>query len=200
MKRNIKEWFSIQLVKNPGRMILAVILIFNVLFFLLSALVISSLSLEGTEKMSFVEAAFCTITMILDAGCIQFVVADIGESGVLITIFCLIVVIIGMISFTGAVIGYVTNYISSFIENANTGRRKLNLNNHFVILNWNSRASEIINDMLYNEEKQKIVVLVQSRKREIEKEIEERVADTINRENGAIRKKYASLPFLRVKY
>ena len=199
MKRNIKEWFSIQLVKNPGRMILAVILIFNVLFFLLSALVISSLSLEGTEKMSFVEAAFCTITMILDAGCIQFVVADIGESGVLITIFCLIVVIIGMISFTGAVIGYVTNYISSFIENANTGRRKLNLNNHFVILNWNSRASEIINDMLYNEEKQKIVVLVQSRKREIEKEIEERVADTINRENGAIRKKYASLPFFARK-
>ena len=57
-------------------MVLLVILLFNVLFFLFSAVVISNLSLSGTEKMSFFEAAFCTITMILDAGCIQFVVAD----------------------------------------------------------------------------------------------------------------------------
>lgn len=149
--------------------------------------------------MGFVEAAICTITMILDAGCIQFVVADIGKSGFVITLVCLVVVLIGMISFTGAVIGYVTNYISSFIDNANTGKRKLELTNHFVILNWNSRASEIINDMLYTDEKQKIVVLVQSRKEEIEKEIDERISDTISRENILIEKKFADLPFLRRK-
>lgn len=197
MKVKIKEWFSIQLVKNPGRMVLAAILIFNIAFFLLSAIVISALALDGTEKMSFIEAAFCTITMILDAGCIQFVVADIGTSGVGITLFCLMVVLIGMISFTGAVIGYVTNYISSFIENANTGKRKLALDNHFVILNWNSRASEIVNDMLYCDEKQNVVVLVQSRKEEIEKEIEERLSDTINRENKAVAEQYKNLPFFK---
>jgi len=195
MKSKIKEWFSIQLVKNPGRMVLGVILLFNILFFLLAALIISALSLDGTEKMGFVEAAFCTITMILDAGCIQFVVADIGKSGIAITIVCLLVVLIGMISFTGSVIGYVTNYISHFIENANAGRRKLNLHNHFVILNWNSRASEIVNDMLYSDEKQKVVVLVQSRKEAIEKEIDERLSDTVTRENQAIINKYKALPF-----
>lgn len=197
MKRRIKEWFSVQLVKNPGRMVLAAILIFNVVFFILSATVISTLSLEGTEQMGFVEAAFCTITMILDAGCIQFVVADIGKTGVAITLFCLFVVLVGMISFTGAVIGYVTNYISHFIENANAGKRKLNLENHFVILNWNSRASEIVNDMLYSDEKQKVVVLVQSRKDEIEKEIDERLTDTINKENKALVKQYKGLPFFQ---
>ncbi len=195
-KNKIKEWFSVQLVKNPGRMVLAVILLFNIVFFLLSAVIISALSLEGTEKMGFIEAAVCTITMILDAGCIQFVIADIGKSGIAITLVCLSVVLIGMISFTGSVIGYVTNYISHFIENANAGKRKLDLHNHFVILNWNSRASEIINDMLYSDGKQKVVVLVQSRKEEIEQEIEERLSDTINRENQALQKKYSSLPFL----
>ena len=198
MKR-IREWFSIQLVKNPGRMVLAAILLFNVAFFLLAAGIISALSLEGTEKMSFVEAAVCTITMILDAGCIQFVIADIGKAGVAITIVCLCVVLIGMISFTGAVIGYVTNYISHFIESSNAGSRKLNLHNHFVILNWNNRASEIVNDMLYNDVKQKVVVLVQSRKEEVKKEIEERLADTITRENLAIQKKYQSLPYFARK-
>lgn len=197
MKMKIKEWFSIQLVKNPGRMVLGAILLFNVVFFFLASVIISALSLEGTEKMGVMEAAFCTITMILDAGCIQFVVADIGKSGVAITLVCLCVVLIGMISFTGSVIGYVTNYISRFIENANTGKRKLDLADHFVILNWNSRASEIINDMLYSDEKKRVVVLVQTRKEEIEKEIEERLTDTVNRENQAIIKKYESYPFLK---
>ena len=196
--KKIKEWFSIQLVKNPGRIILSVILIFNVLFFLISALIISALSLEGTEQMGFVESAFYTVMMVLDAGFVESVV-KIGESGVFITVFCLIIVLVGMISFTGAVIGYVTNYISNFIENSNAGKRKLVLNNHFVILNWNSRASEIINDMLYTEKKENVVVLVQGRKKEIEKEIEERLSDTVARENKEIAKQYKKLPYFARK-
>ncbi|MBE6588022.1 MAG: hypothetical protein E7647_06370 [Ruminococcaceae bacterium] len=186
--RKFKEWLNVLLVKNPGRMVLAVILLFNILFFLLSALVISNFSLSGTEKMSFLEAAFCTVTMILDAGCIQFVVSDIGTAKVAIVIVCLIIVFIGMVSFTGAVIGYITNYISNFIENANTGARKLKISNHAVILNWNTRASEIVNDLMYCDTKQKVVVLVNSRKSEIEKEINERIADTVAKENAEILK------------
>lgn len=199
MFKKLKQWFSIQVVKNPRNMVLGAILLFNVIFVVLSALIISALSLDGTENMSFLEAAFCTITMILDAGCISYVIADIGHSGVIITIVCLIVVFTGMISFTGAVIGYVTNYISSFIENANSGKRKLHLSNHFVLINWNSRASEIVNDMLYSETEQKVVVLVPDRKEEIEKEIEERLSETIVRENKAIEKKFAHLPFFARK-
>ena len=125
MKRRINQWISIQIAKYPGRVVILAILLFNIVFFLLSALIISQFSLSGTENMGFLQAAFCTITMILDAGCIQFVIEDIGQSGVITALICLIIVIIGMISFTGAVIGYVTNYISSFIENANDGYRKL---------------------------------------------------------------------------
>lgn len=201
MRKKFKEWFSIQLAKNPDKMVLAVIFIFNVLFFIISALVISSLSLEGTEKMGFLEATFCTATMILDAGCIQFVVADIGRAGVATVIICLLIVLVGMVSFTGAVIGYITNYISNFIENANTGVRKLNLSDHVVILNWNTRASEIINDLLYCEEKQKVVVLVSDRKAEIEKEINERISDTILREHEEMLKKVKDMGlFKKISY
>ena len=197
--RKFNEWWSTQRAKNPGRMVLGVILLFNVLFFLFSAAVISALSLQGTEKMGFVEAAFCTLTMILDAGCIQFVIADIGHAGVVISLFCLSVVLIGMISFTGSVIGYVTNYISHFIENANAGKHKIIISDHVVILNWNSRASEIVNDFLYSGQKQKIVVLVNGRKAEVEREIEERIADTVARENKAVAQRYAHLPMMARK-
>ncbi len=195
MFKKAKEWISIQLVKNPRKMVLATILLFNILFVILSSLIISALSLDGTEDMNFLQAAFCTITMILDAGCISYVVADIGNSGVIITIVCLLVVFVGMISFTGAVIGYVTNYISSFIEEANTGERKLYLSNHFVIINWNSRASEIVNDMLYCETKQKVVVIVPSNKEAVEKEINERLSETIAMENRKVEEKFKNLSY-----
>ncbi|MEE1065386.1 MAG: hypothetical protein UH249_04580 [Acutalibacteraceae bacterium] len=194
--KKIREWINIQLVKNPGQMVLAAIFLFNVVFLVLSAAVISNLSLSGTEKMGFFEAAFCTITMILDAGCIQFVVSDIGTTGVAVVVICLGIVLVGMISFTGAVIGYVTNYISSFIESANAGSRRLKIYDHSVILNWNTRASEIINDLLYCDSKQKVVVLVDSRKNEIEKEINERIADTVAKENAEVAQHCENMGFL----
>ncbi len=196
MKRKFFEWLSIQKTKNPGRMILLLILLFNIVFLAVSSFVISRLSLSGTEHMGIWEAAFSTVTMILDAGCIQFVIADIGTSGVAIALFCLAVVIIGMISFTGAVIGYVTNFISGYIENANSGSSKLSISNHVVILNWNSRGSEIINDLLYCDGKQHVVVLVGGKKEEVSREISERLEDTVAKERKAIFDAASKLGFL----
>lgn len=197
MGRKLREWISIKVAKQPGKMVLLVILLFNIVFFLLSSAVISSFSLAGTEKMGFLEAAFCTITMILDAGCIQFVVEDIGQANVAVAVICIGIILIGMISFTGAVIGYITNYISSFVENAHTGVKRLRISGHVVILNWNTRASEIINDLLYCSQRKKVVVLVGGRKTEIEKEIEERLSDTIARENSALKDRCQDLGLLQ---
>lgn len=197
MKRKIKEWISIHIAKTPGKVVLVAILLFNIVFYILSALIISNLSLSGTEKMPFFKAAFCTITMILDPGCVQFVVEDIGAMGVTIALTCLCIIFVGMISFTGAVIGYITNYISSFIDNANAGSGGLHISDHMVILNWNTRASEIINDLLYCDKRQKVVVLVNSNKAEVEKEIDERLTDTVDRENRAIIQKYSNYGFLK---
>ena len=193
----LREKLSIQLAKNPGRIVLIGILFFNIAWFIIGALIISALSLNGTEHMNFIEAAYHTITMILDAGCIEAVVADLGTSGVAIAIACLVIIVIGMITFTGAVIGYVTNFISDFIANANTGARKLYISDHTVILNWNTRASEIINDLLFTRKKEKVVVLVSSRKEEIKKEIEERLSGTTAKENADLRKRAKEMPFFK---
>ncbi len=197
MAKKAKEWISVQVAKNPGAVVLAAILLFNLIFFIVSALVISNFAMSGTEKMNFIEAAFCTITMILDAGCVQFVIEDIGEANVVVAIICLLIIFIGMVSFTGAVIGYITNYISSFIENANTGTNKLSVSGHVVILNWNTRASEIVNDLIFCERPQTVVVLSSTQKEVIEKIINERLNDTIERENRILKEKLSSESFFK---
>ena len=199
MFRKIREWFSIRLAKNPGQIVLLSILLFNIAFLFLSAFIISKMSLTGTEELGFLESAFYTISMILDAGCISYVVADIGPQNAAIAIVCLLIVIIGMISFTGAVIGYITNYISGFIEDSNAGNHKLIMSKHFVILNWNSRALEIVNDLLYSDSINKVVVLVNSGKADIEKQIEERLHETVKRENNTIMEDAKDMSFFSRK-
>ena len=188
MLRKFRKWLSVQLSKRPGRVVLSAILILNVIFIVVSAAIINALTPAGTEEMGFWKTAFYTVTMILDAGCIDNVITDIGSAGVGLVITCLLVVVIGMVLFTGAVIGYLTNAISGFIENANLGSHKLRLNGHTVILNWNSRASEIINDLIYCEGKQYVVVLVNAGKERIEKELDERIADTLTQERAQIKR------------
>lgn len=185
--RKIREKVSVQLSKNPGRLILLVILLFNIIFVCVSALIINALDVSGTEDLSFGESVYYTITMILDAGCISNVVADIGTAGVGLVIACLCIIIIGMILFTGAVIGYLTNYISNFIDKADKGYHRIILSGHTVILNWNSRANEIVNDLMYCEKKQTVIILVNEGKEIIERELDERLEDTVEKERASIR-------------
>ncbi len=190
-----REWLSIQVAKHPKRVVLILIILFNVIFIALSAVLISSLSLKGTEKMNFFHAAYYTVTMILDAGCIESVITDIGTSGVALTLTCLAVIIIGMITFTGAVIGYLTNILNDFIENASAGNTRLYLSDHTVILNWNARAPEIVNDLLYSDNKETVVALVKSGGEDIKKEIEERLHLTIEKENAIVSEKADTMSF-----
>ncbi len=186
MIKKIRERLSVFVVKNPTMSILIAILILNILLFVLSALLISALAPSSLEDKGFWASIYYTVCMVLDAGCIEAVVEDIGNTNVWLIIVCILTVLVGMITFTGAVIGYVTNYISSFIENSKSGARSLVVSGHTVILNWNNRASEIINDLLYSGHRETIVVLVSENSAAVEREISDRISDTLKREQKAL--------------
>ena len=135
MFKKLKEKLSVFVVKYPTRTILIAILVLNVLLFVIAALLISALAPKSLEHSGFWSSIFYTVSMILDAGCIQYVVAEIGEASVGLIIVCMLTVLLGMITFTGAVIGYISNYISGFIENSRSGSRALKISGHRVILN-----------------------------------------------------------------
>ena len=177
--KKLRERLNIFAVKNPSQAILIMIMVLNLALFAVAGLVISLLAPRTLEHSGFWDSVFYTISMIFDAGCIQYVIADIGEASVALIIVCLATVVLGMITFTGAVIGYVTNYISNYIANSKSGVRALKISEHTVILNWNSRASEIINDLLYTNERETVVILVSDNAAAVEREIGERISATL---------------------
>lgn len=196
MFKKLKERISVFAVKNPSLTILIAILILNIILFAVAATVISWLAPRSSDA-GFWESVFYTISMILDAGCISYVIEDIGEVSVALIIVCLATVLIGMITFTGAVVGYVTNYISSFIENSKSGSRSLKVSGHTVILNWNSRASEIINDLRYTGKRETVVVLAGCNAGVIEREISERLSTAMKSDQQELKAACAQLSGLK---
>lgn len=182
----LHEWESFRFSRKPHSMMLALILIVNIILVLLSAWVISAVAMPGNGRMGFFTAVYNTFTMILDAGCIQSVISDPGSANLFLIIFCLVVIVVCMITFTGALIGYATSVISNMIENANANSIRLRISGHVAVLGWNTRAAEIINDLLYCRDLQKVVVLSDGNREEILQEITERLNDTIQRENAEL--------------
>ena len=187
MIRKLRERVSVFSAKNPSQTILVGILILNVLLFLIAAFIISALTPSANKQNGFWTSVFYTVSMVLDAGCMEYVIKDIGEASVALILVCIGTVLIGMITFTGAVVGYVTNVISNFISNSKSGNRALKVSGHTVMLNWNSRASEIVNDLLYTGKKEIVVILAGQNGTEIEREIGERLAATIRNENKLLK-------------
>lgn len=196
MIKKIKESISVFVVKNPASSILIAILVLNALLFVLSATLISALAPKSLEDSGFWASVYYTVCMVLDAGCISAVIEDIGQTNVWLILVCIATVLIGMITFTGAVIGYVTNYISSFIDNSKSGMRSVKVSKHTVILNWNSRASEIINDLLYSGKKETIIVLVSENGATVEREINDRISETLKRDLRDINRECEHMSFL----
>ena len=193
----LHEWESTRFSQKPHSMMLTLILCVNVILVLLSAWVISAVAMHGNENTSFFAAVYNTFTMILDAGCIESVISDPGSANIFLIIFCLVVIVICMITFTGALIGYATNVVSNLIENANANSIKLKISGHVAVLGWNTRAAEIINDLLYCRERQKVVVLSDGDREAILEEVTERMNDTIERENAELEESVRQMPWLK---
>ena len=196
MRQEKRKWtqsLSVHIVKHPSRVVLIFIIVINLIFICAAAMVLSRIAPVTMQGRGFWAAIFYTITMIMDAGCISFIVEDVGSTNAVIVVICLVTILVGMIFFTGGIIGYVSNRIASFIENANAGKRRIKTSNHIVILNWNSRASEIVNDLLYSEHRETVIVLVDRDRDQVATEIENRLSETIAQEAKAIRKTCESM-------
>lgn len=71
-----------------------------------------------------------------------------------------VVLMIGMVLFTGVIIALTTNAIKDYIAHKKTSSGKIHVENHIVILNWNSKVPELISDLLFVESLGVTVILL----------------------------------------
>ena len=179
---SFREWISIKMVKAPRFIVLMGVLAANAVFIGAAAFIITWLTPESSENGSFGSSIFNTIMMYLGIGGIEMVIDEISEADMFLVLFSIIIVIIGMVFFTYALIGYMSDFISNFIGEADSSSRKLRISEHTVILNWNTRAAELINELLYKNKREKVVILMGGSKEDALRDIGERLSDTLENE------------------
>lgn len=200
MFRRLRQWFCIVRAKKPERIVLYVICMFNLFVVLVTTVIMLWIQHNRGSEANFFRQIYNTALMIIGAGDMNDVVDRSGVWDVhtiAASILYLVLIIVTLVSFTGALIGYLSNKISRFVERSNAGVHALDLSEHTVILNWNCRAAEIINNMLFKQKRERIIVMVREGKESIETEIRDRLSDTVRRENQTLRVHCAGLPFLR---
>ncbi len=90
-----------------------------------------------------------------------------SKEDILCFIIKIILTIIQMIIFSGALIGFVTDVLQSSFENRTLSKGKLRLKNHYVFLNWSSIGQNIIYDLSFYEGEKNVVILTDVDREEV---------------------------------
>ncbi len=120
-------------------------------------------------KLNFFSALeYCTILALSSDGIwtIKELYSGIANYNILL-IFHIIIIIIQTICYSGALIGFITTILSNIFENVEGSKRKLHLNNHYILLNWSSLGSNIIYDLSYLEGHKTVVILAEHNREKI---------------------------------
>ena len=86
-------------------------------------------------------------------------------------ILAVVIVVIEMVLFSGAIVAMVTTSLRNFIDKKSKAKGKILVNNHFVILNWNSKVPDMIYNLMLKGYKDSIIILSNQNKEYIENEI-----------------------------
>ncbi|MCK5388449.1 MAG: hypothetical protein KAJ22_04120, partial [Candidatus Izimaplasma sp.] len=70
-----------------------------------------------------------------------------------------LVLVVGMVLFTGTIIALTTNLIKDYFQKKKSGSGKIYLSNHIVILNWNNKVPELVADLL-NVEDESVTLMI----------------------------------------
>ena len=196
-KQRIRKFWNVKLATNPGRVVLNVIILINILLFVISSLVLRSFKIPGSEDMGYAQSTFYVIRLILSNN-MDYEMA--GPHVVGVGIFTIVVMFLGTIFFTGSLIAYLTNFISTYMSYKNPGMKKLYLYNHIVILGWNVRAPEIIRNFLFTGKKLEILILASEDREAIQDAIDDRIEDAIYARNTKLKQKYAKYGWFKRTY
>lgn len=155
---------SIKTYKRPMVFVIMLMLLINIIILCFSAVI--ALIIDDTFS-SFIDAfANGSLKWLLTPNAIL----DIENPNTLF--LAVLVLVVGMVLFTGTIIALTTNLIKDYFQKKKSGSGKIFLSNHIVILNWNNKVPELVTDLLnVDDERVTLIILAEIDKEYAEKQI-----------------------------
>lgn len=159
-----RSFLSVKTYKHPMIFVISLMVLLNIVILCIAALI--ALGIDDSFD-GFIDAfANGSLKWMLTPNAIL----QISNPDLLI--LAVVVLIIGMILFTGTIIALTTNTIKDYFQKKKSGSGKIYLDDHIVILNWNNKVPELVADLMHVEGMQiKVAILAEIEKSFAEKQI-----------------------------
>lgn len=162
--RKIRSSFSVKTNKRPGLYIILNMVFINFMILVIAAFIATLI--DPSFDNFFDAFARGSIKWMITPNSILYI--DNPSTLVLAGI----VVVIELVLFSGVIIALTTNAIKEYFQKKNTTGGKIYLEDHIVIINWNSKVPELVSDLIFAEEVDTpVVILSNIEKQYVEKMI-----------------------------
>jgi len=150
--RKIQSSVTVKMNKQPLITTLIVLFVINFIILIISAIIATSIAPDLYPNF-FSAFSKGSIKWMLSANSINYI----DDPDVML--LAGIVVVIEIVLFSGTIIALTTNGLRNYFTMKTQAKGKLILENHLVILNWNSKVTEILNDLRYKGDKVNVIIL-----------------------------------------
>lgn len=170
----LKAKKTLKTYQQPLYMTILMLLFINLVVLIIASIIgmiIDPAYFDYNFFHAFAHALSCMISSNTITKLIDIISTNLG-----VVILSAIIIAIEMVLFSGAIIATLTSAIRAFIDKKSHAKGKLELENHFVILNWNSKVPDIIYNLMLKGYKNNVLILAEKERDYINTEIESLIA------------------------
>jgi hypothetical protein len=150
--RKTRSIISVSTYKRPRIFVILMMLSINIVILMIAALI--ALWIDDSFENYLDALANGSIKWLLSPNAILSITNP-------NTLFlAVMVLIVGLVLFSGTIIALTTNAIKDYFQKKETNSGKIYLENHIVILNWNNKVPELVSDLLYLDDEHLTVVIL----------------------------------------
>ncbi|MCL2556685.1 MAG: hypothetical protein FWE03_06715 [Firmicutes bacterium] len=164
--RKFSSKFTIQMNKRPVFMTLGLLVFINAVFLLVVAGVALAIDMPRFDRDGALPAYFWAIFY---AG--QWLVTPNSLLNVadnqLLWLLGMATFVVGIVLFTGTIVGLTTNYLRQYLAKKGEAKGKLHLAGHYVILNYNQKVLSVLINLMFSSTNATVLILSNKSKNEI---------------------------------
>ena len=165
---------------HPYFVIFNVLIIYNVILIALAALLMTYL-MNGRQGDDFTWAFTFEHYLKHLEYCVVFTMNNGGiynEAPISVIILKIVLSILQMITFTGALIGLATSILQSMFDHRIHNVGKIKIKHHYVILEWSAVGPNLVRELSFMRGNKTIVILSEKNRDEIQEEIDDLFLET----------------------
>ncbi|MCL2847302.1 MAG: hypothetical protein FWE13_00940 [Firmicutes bacterium] len=148
--RRFMSSFTVKYSARPVLMTVAFLVFANLTVLLVAAGIAMHLS---DEFANYIEALVAAGTWLVAPNSV------LAHENFSMQILNLVVLLIGMVLFTGTTIAIITTYFRNFVNRKNEAKGLLLLSDHIIILNFNNKVSAMLIDLMYSKCTKTVMIL-----------------------------------------